>query len=312
MGSSAGDAATESILPGHAKTAQPAGHAWLTDASLVLVAIIWGVNFSIIKYGTTLIDPLAYNGVRVLLAGVLLLVIALASRGQLPPTREIAILLLLGVLGNGIYQVLFVEGIARTRASDAGLVIAASPAFMAIVGRIFGVERVSARGALGIALSIGGIAFVVLGTTNATAGDATIRGDLLVLAGSLCWAFYTIMLKPYTEHLSGLHVSAFTMLGGAIPLFVFAWARISVTHWAQLPAKGWSAIVYSGVFALVIAYLFWYRGVRVIGPTRTAMYSNLQPVVAVLIAWWLLGETPTWWQGIGTGCIVGGLLLTRT
>src|SRR5215831_10157336 len=105
MGSSASDAATESILPGSADAAQPGGGVWLTDASLVLVAIIWGVNFSIVKFGTTLIDPLAYNGVRVLLAGVLLLAIALASRGQLPPMREVAILLALGVLGNGVYQV---------------------------------------------------------------------------------------------------------------------------------------------------------------------------------------------------------------
>jgi drug/metabolite transporter (DMT)-like permease len=312
MSSSAGDAATESILPGRAGTARPSGGVWLTDASLVLVAIIWGVNFSIVKFGTTLIDPLAYNGVRVLLAAVLLLAIALASRGPFPTARELAILLALGVLGNGVYQLLFIEGVARTRASDAGLVIAASPAFIAIVGRMFGVERVSARGVMGIVMSICGIAFVILGTTNATAGDASIRGDLLVMAGSLCWAFYTVMLKPYTEQLSGLHVSAFTMLGGAIPLFLLAWPHIAVTHWAQLPAKGWSAIVYSGVFALVIAYLFWYRGVRVIGPTRTAMYSNLQPVVAVLMAWWMLGETPTWWQGVGTACIVGGLLLTRT
>jgi len=312
MDSSAGDAATESILPGRAGMARPGGSVWLTDASLVLVAIIWGVNFSIVKFGTSLIDPLAYNGVRVLLAAVLLLAIALASRGPLPSRREIAVLLALGVLGNGVYQVFFVEGVARTRASDAGLVIAASPAFIAIVGRMFGVERVSRRGVMGIAMSIGGIAFVVLGTTNATAGDATIIGDLLVLAGSLCWAFYTVMLKPYTEHLSGLHVSAFTMLGGAIPLALLASTRIAATHWSQLPAKGWSAILYSGIFALVIAYLFWYRGVRVIGPTRTAMYSNLQPVVAVLMAWWLLGETPTWWQGVGTSCIVGGLLLTRT
>jgi drug/metabolite transporter (DMT)-like permease len=312
MGSSAGDAATESLLPGSADTARPGGGVWLTDASLVLVAIIWGVNFSIVKFGTSLIDPLAFNGVRVLLAGVLLFAIALASRIKLPSAREIAILLALGVLGNGVYQVFFVEGVARTRASDAGLVIAASPAFIAIVGRMFGVERVSARGVMGILLSIGGIAFVVLGTTNATAGDATLVGDFLVLTGSLCWAFYTVMLKPYTERLSGLHVAAFTMLGGAIPLFLLALPRIAATHWAQLPVKGWSAILYSGVFALVVAYLFWYRGVRVIGPTRTAMYSNLQPVVAVLIAWWLLGETPTWWQGVGTGCIVGGLLLTRT
>src|SRR6478672_2851889 len=243
MDSSAGDAATESILPGRADTARPGGGVWLTDASLVLVAIIWGVNFSIVKFGTSLIDPLAYNGVRVLLAAVLLLAIALASRGPLPSPREIAVLLALGVLGNGVYQVFFVEGVARTRASDAGLVIAASPAFIAIVGRMFGVERVSRRGVMGIAMSIGGIAFVVLGTTNATTGDATIVGDLLVLTGSLCWAFYTVMLKPYTEHLSGLHVSAFTMLGGAIPLALLASSRIAATHWSQLPAKGWSAIL---------------------------------------------------------------------
>lgn len=310
MGLSAGDAATDSIVPGRAGEARPG--LWLTDASLVLVAIIWGVNFSIVKYGTTLIDPLAYNGVRVLLAGVLLMSIALATRLPFPSTREIAALFALGVLGNGVYQFFFVEGVARTRASDAGLVIAATPALIAIVGRMLGVERVNGRGIMGIALSVGGIAFVILGTHNANAGDASIWGDVLVLVGSACWAFYTVLLKPYTEHLSGLHVSAFTMLGGAIPLFLVAWPKIATTSWTALPAKGWSAIVYSGVFALVIAYLFWYRGVRVIGPTRTAMYSNLQPVVAVLMAWWLLGETPTWWQGVGTGCILGGLLLTRT
>lgn len=309
MGLSAGDAATEPIVPGRAGQTRPG--VWLTDVSLVVVAIIWGVNFSIVKYGTTLIDPLAYNGVRVMLAGVLLLAVALADRAAFPNRRETAALFALGVLGNGVYQFFFIEGVARTRASDAGLVIAASPALIAIVGRMLGVERVSRRGVLGILLSIGGIAFVILGTTGATAGDASVWGDILILIGSVCWAFYTVLLKPYTEHLSGVHVSAFTMLGGAIPLFLVAWPRIEATQWSHLPVKGWSAILYSGVFALVIAYLFWYRGVRVIGPTRTAMYSNLQPVVAVLMAWWLLGETPTWWQGVGTTCILGGLLLTR-
>jgi len=71
-------------------------------------------------------------------------------------------------------------------------------------------------------------------------------------------------------------------------------------------------MVYSGIGALVIAYLFWYRGVRVIGPTRTAMYSNVQPVFAVIIAWVVLGEVPTLWQGVGAASIMSGLLLTRT
>ena len=83
-------------------------------------------------------------------------------------------------------------------------------------------------------------------------------------------------------------------------------------RWSTLPALGWLAILYSGIFALVIAYLFWYRGVRVIGPTRTAMYSNVQPIIAVIFAWAVLKETPTVWQGIGMACIMSGLLLTRT
>lgn len=285
---------------------------WLTDLTLLLVALIWGVNFPIVKFGTTLVEPLAYNGVRVALAAVLLSAIVLIGRAPLPSARTIAALLALGVIGNGVYQFLFVEGIARTRASDAALFIAASPAFIAIIGRLGGVERISKRAAIGIVLSIAGIALVVLGTAAGLEGRASLVGDALVLGGSLSWALYTVLLKPYTHDVSGMQLSAFTMVGGAIPLVAVAWPSIAGAPWRSVPALGWAAVLYSGVCALVVAYYFWYRGVRVIGPTRTAMYSNLQPVIAALVAWPMLGETPTVWQAIGAVCIIGGLLLTRT
>jgi drug/metabolite transporter (DMT)-like permease len=101
------------------------------------------------------------------------------------------------------------------------------------------------------------------------------------------------------------------MVGGAISLLLVAWPAIARANWSHVPMLGWAAVLYSGIFALVIAYLFWYRGVRVIGPTRTAMYSNLQPIIAVLVAWAMLGETPTIWQGVGAVSIMAGLLLTR-
>ncbi|MGH7623024.1 MAG: DMT family transporter, partial [Gemmatimonadaceae bacterium] len=292
-----------------ARTTRPG--VWLTELSLVGMALIWGVNFSVVKFGTSVIDPLAYNGVRVMLAGLLLSAIVFARRLALPSVRTTLALLGLGVLGNGIYQVFFIEGIARTRASDAALVIAATPAFIAVIGRLRGVDRVAARGALGIALSIAGIALVVLGSTDGGEGQATVRGDLLVLGGALCWSVYTVLLKPYTERVGGLQLSALTMMGGALPLFALAWPAVSHAPWRALPAMGWLAIVYSGVFALVVAYLIWYNGVRVIGPTRTSMYSNLQPLVAVLVAWPMLGEVPTLWQIVGAACIMGGLVLTR-
>jgi drug/metabolite transporter (DMT)-like permease len=307
MASTAG----ETVTPGHASlTARPG--VWLTDVSLVLMALIWSVNFSVVKFGTTLVDPLAYNGMRVSLAAVLLLSIAFAARTPFPPWPTIASLLALGVLGNGVYQLFFVEGIAHTRASDAALVIAASPAFIAIIGRVRGVERVRPRAAAGIALSITGIAIVVLGTAQGTAGQATILGDLLVLCGSLAWAIYTVLLKPYTEQVNGLQLSAFTMTGGALALMSVAWPAVVHASWSTMPGLGWAAILYSGIFALVVAYYIWYRGVRIIGPTRTAMYSNLQPIIAVVVAWIMLGETPTVWQIAGAAFVMTGLVLTRT
>ena len=314
MSSTAAEAAEgtepgDAVTPGHATTG--AG-VWLTDIALVLMALIWGINFSIVKFGTTLVAPLAYNGLRVMIAAIILMTIVVATKAPLPPRRIILSLLGLGVLGNGIYQFFFVEGIALTRASDAALVVAASPAFIAIIGRVRGVERANPRRVMGILLSIAGIALVVFATTRGDDARSSLSGDLLVLAGSLSWATYTVLLKPYTEHVSGIQVSAFTMVGGAVPLFLVALPQIIRANWSSVPALGWGALFYSAVFALVIAYLFWYRGVRVIGPTRTAMYSNVQPVIAVIFAWVVLSETPTIWQGIGMVCIMTGLLLTRT
>src|SRR3954468_71714 len=164
-----------------------------TDLSLLLMALIWGVNYTSVKYGTGLVAPLAFNGVRVTLAAIALVVVAqLASawfgveREGWPSRRDAIMLLLLGTLGNGVYQILFVEGIARTRAGDAALLISASPAFIAIIGRVRGTERVSMRGIVGIALSILGMGLVVVGTTGGgVSQSATLVGDSLLLLSSL-------------------------------------------------------------------------------------------------------------------------------
>jgi drug/metabolite transporter (DMT)-like permease len=85
-----------------------------------------------------------------------------------------------------------------------------------------------------------------------------------------------------------------------------------VVSWPSLGIGVWGALVYSGFGALAVAGLFWLRGVRVLGPTRTAMYVNLQPVMALLVAWAALGETPTPAQLGGTAAIIAGVLLTRS
>ena len=292
----------------------------LTDVSLVLMALIWGVNFSVVKWGAAALAPLSYNAVRVALAASSLVLVAQFWSWRAGPVasgwpspRDALALLGLGTLGNGLYQIFFIEGLSRTRASDAALVIASTPAFIALLGRMRGTERIAPRAVAGIALSVLGIGLVVLGSAHAGgAKQASLVGDLLILAGCVCWAVFTILLQPYTHRVSGLHLSALTMAGGLIPLVLVALPSLASTVWAHVPAAAWGAIAYSGFGALVLAYLFWYRGVRVLGPTRTAMYSNLQPLFAVIVAWLTLGETPTPWQGAGAAAIITGLLLTRS
>ena len=282
-----------------------------TDALLLLMAVLWGVNYIVAKYGTRVFVPLVFNSARIALATVILWAIVLLRGQPLPARRDVLQLLALGVLGNGIYQMLFMEGLARTRASDTALVLASSPAFMAIIGRMRGVERIGRRGAAGIALSLSGIALVVFGARQGAAGASTMTGYAIMIGACVAWSLYVVLLKPLTERIDGITLSAVTITGGLVPMVLVAQGALRATAWAAVSRTAWTAVVYSGVMALVVAYLCWYRGVRVLGPTRASMYANLQPLVAIGVAWAVLGEVPSVVQAAGGVAIMTGLLLTR-
>ena len=283
----------------------------VTEALLVLMSLIWGMNFVVMKYGTDVLDPLAYNGVRITLGAIVMLAILWIRRTPLVPWRDIRALMLLGLLGTGIYQLFFITGLARTRAGTASLVIASSPAMIAIVGRVMGFEKVSRRAMLGIAISLAGIAFVILSSADSNEGQPSVIGDLLVLGAVVCWSFYAHLVRPYAQRVEGIQVATWSLVGGTAPILIAGMPSILRVNWPTVAPLTWSAMLYSGIGSMGIAYLFWYRGARVIGPTRTAVFANLQPLVALAASWPLLGERPTLIQGVGAGAVLGGLLLTR-
>jgi drug/metabolite transporter (DMT)-like permease len=276
------------------------------------MAVIWGVNFSLIKYATQVIPPLAFTGLRVWLSASVLLTIAALRRRSWPPRSDIIALILLGVIGNGVYQILFVEGLSRTKVGNAALIVAAAPAFIAVASRIKGIERVRRRTLAGVALSVCGVALVVLGSARADHSNSTLLGTLLVFCGVLCWTMFTVLLQPLATRVDPIQLSALTMTGGAIPLLFTTPQALAVMRWDLVGLAAWGSLLYASVISMVIAYLFWYRGLRVLGPTRTAVYGNLQPVIAIGVAWLFLNESPTIWQGVGTATILSGIFLTRS
>jgi drug/metabolite transporter (DMT)-like permease len=275
------------------------------------MALIWAVNYSVLKFGTRIIPPLAYNGLRIPLAAALQFGVAHAMR--LPPiARPDAVrLVLLGMIGNGIYQIFFIIGQAHARVGTTVLTLASGPALAAILGRMLGSEQLGRRSWSGIGLQLAGVACVVAGTAGATSGTDSLFGAALVFASAVSWAIFSVFVKPLTERVSGLHVGAYTMLGGGIVSLTVSVPALLGVAWASVsPAVYW-ALMYSTVCAMVIAYLFWYHGIRTLGPTHTSMYSNVQPLMAIGVAWATLREVPTPWQVTGAVLIMSGLLFAR-
>ena len=103
----------------------------MTDVLLLLMATIWGINFSVLKYGTQFVAPLAFNGARIPIAAAAQFGIAGAMHLERVPRRVAWQLITLGMMGNGVYQVLFILGVVRSRVATAALIIAATPALAA-------------------------------------------------------------------------------------------------------------------------------------------------------------------------------------
>jgi drug/metabolite transporter (DMT)-like permease len=304
--------APRALAPARPETPARTG-AWLTDLMLLVMALLWGVNFSVVKYGTGVLPPLAFNALRVALATAVLGGLALFLRAQRPSRADAARLALLGLLGHGVYQLCFIQGVARSSVATSALVLASSPALIGLAGRLLGVERPTRRAWAGIALQLLGMVGVVLGSAvqpNAAA-ESPLVGALILLAGAASWAFYAVLLKPFTQRVHPIHLSAYTLLGGVGVLVGLGTPALLALDASAVPLPGWGAVAYAGLAAMVLAYLFYYRGVRVLGPVRTAMYSNLQPLIAMAFAYLTLREVPTAWQLGGAAAITTGLLVSR-
>jgi drug/metabolite transporter (DMT)-like permease len=282
------------------------------DLGMLLVCLIWGMNFSVTKSAFDQLPPLPFTAIRFVVSSVLLWMIVRVAEGptKLPP-GALRQLILLGVLGNSCYQLAFMLGLARTTATNSALILSTVPTVVAVFAGVLGLERITPRMWLGIALGTLGVVLVI--ATRGVGFDRdTFTGDLLTVVAVLCWAGYTVGLRRVPQGVSPLRVTAVTTIAGTPVLVLVGLPGVLHLHWRAVSPDAWLAVAYSSVLSLVVAYLLWNRSVKAIGGTRTAIYMCLTPLVAVFGAWLLLGEQPHPLQGVGAVLIVTGVLLTRT
>ena len=278
---------------------------------MLLVTLIWGGNFTVMKLGLDAMPPLAYTGLRFLLACVLLWAVLKWREGRVAlPPGVLWPMIVLGVLGNTVYQIGFTLALAMSTATNCALIISTMPAVVATLGHVTGIELTTPRMRWGIAIATCGVALVV--AARGIAFDATtVRGDLLAIGATVVWAIYTLGLKKLPPTVSPLAVTAHTTFTGTPGLVLAGLPGMLAVDWANVPTVAWGSMAYASVLSLGVAYLIWNASVVRVGSSRTAVYMCITPIVAALVAWAVLGERPLPLQAAGATLILGGVLLTR-
>ncbi len=282
------------------------------DLAMLLVVLIWGGNIPIIKAALAEIPTLGFATVRFTVASITFVVLLRAREGSLrPPAGTAWAMLWLGLLGNTAYQLLFMTGLFHTSVANTALILASAPVLVAVFGAASGVERLTGAVAGGVALAVAGVA-LVLGQDGARVTARTLAGDLPVLGAAACWAVYTLGVRRFAPTMSPLRLTTLTMLTGTPGLVLAGLPDILRTDWSAVSPAAWGGVAYSAFLALVVAYTAWNTSVAEVGPSRTAVYNCLVPVVALTLGWLTLGERPGLLQLAGALLIVGGVLVTRT
>jgi drug/metabolite transporter (DMT)-like permease len=284
----------------------------VTDLWLLLTALIWGTNYAVTKFALEDFLPLAFSAPRFLIASLCMAaVLFFSQQGFNIERKHLLPMFLYGVSSVAINQSLFTIGISYTKAGNAALILSTSPIFTAIISRLRKHEHFSKRGILGLFIGFAGIAVIILSGNKEVNFRESLIGDLLLLLAAVFWATYTVGTGQFAHIYGSLKAATIMMLMGTPVLLLFSAPTLIQQDWGGARAISWTGMIASGILSLALCFILWNHGVKRIGATRTSIYSNVQPIVALLTAWPMLGEVPTLGQILGAGVTFAGVYLVR-
>jgi len=284
-------------VPGHS-------HA-LVHFLLFWMTVFWASNIVAGKEAVNGFGAMGLAQLRLAGAALLFGALFLAWRGR----TELRLngrqwLVLRGVAFNGmtLNQICFINGLAWTSVAHTGLIVALGPVMVLVLSCLMRLELLTLPKFLGMLISFVGVAVLTLG--GAEKGSAAHwQGDLIVLAGSVSFAYYTIQVKEIANQYDALTLNTLTFALGALLMIPFAARSVLHIRWANVTLGAWGGLAFMIGLGTVVAYLFYAFALTELSASRAAAFAYLQPVIAALLGAWLLGEkiTP---KVVGGGALI--------
>jgi drug/metabolite transporter (DMT)-like permease len=274
---------------------------------------LWGLNYSIVKFGLSEIAPLAFPVFRFGVGGIALLVILRLREGSVGVRREdLPLLVLVGFFGLTLSQISLVFALTNTSASDTALLGASAPIMTALLAAAVGLERSGRRFWVAVSIGLGGVVLIVVGGPSGAKLGSNLLGDGLALTNVFVSSVSVLPILPLLRRYSAHRILTYEMLIGTAILLPFAVPGLVAQNYAQVTLAGWGSLAYAVVFSGIVTNLLYFTAIGRVGPSRAAVYQYLQSFLAVLFAVMLLGEHVSLVQVLGGIVVVGSIVFGRS
>ncbi len=283
-----------------------------TYLRLAAVPAIWGGTFIAGRVLALALPATVGSLLRFLVASTVLLLAAWTIEGRLPrlDRRQLLATLALGATGIFAYNLFFLGALGRLPASRTSLIVALNPVVTIAAAAWLLDERLSGWRWLGVAAALAGVWIVVsrgdpLGPVSGAIGP----GELMMFGAVCAWAAYTLIGRTVLGDLTPLAASAYASLSGTAMLAIVAVPDLSRLGWQVLSGQVVAAVLYLGVLGTGVAFVWYYRAVKELGPARTVIFNNLVPVFGATFGVVLLGEPLSASMLAGGAIAVAGVML---
>ena len=270
---------------------------------MVLVQVFFGFNYLAATLVLREMPPRSLAALRATGAAILLLVLARALGRRLPRSPgDLGRLALFAVLGVGLNQVLFMEGLARTTPTHSSLINATIPVNTLLLAVLVGREQLNVSKCWSVLVAFSGV-LLLIGPAALDALGRVVTGDLLTLANALSFSLFLVLSKPLLGRVDALAATAVLMLFGAVWIDLTAIPQLAQTDLATVSSTAWLLIAYIIVFPTALAYVMQYWALARVDSSVVAFFIYLQPVIATTLSVVLLHERP------GFAVLCGGALI---
>jgi len=283
---------------------------FLALSALFIVNLLYGINYVVAKgLMPGVIGPSGFILLRVAGANLLFWPVWLIHRERVA-WSDAGRLVLCGISGVAINQLMFFHGLMRTSPVHASIIMVATPILVLVLSGVLIGERITRAKAMGVALgALGALVLIFIGSGDR--GGSSVLGDFFIFINASSYAIFLVMVKPLMSKYSAVTVMSWCFLVGSIIVVPFGLGEFRQVDWHGLTAPDAWSLAFVVVMVTFVAYLLNTWALRVVQPSVAGTFIYLQPVLALLAAYVLLpGNLGLGWpQALSAACIFTGVWL---